>query len=172
MTVARILSLVGGLRKWVAPISTSAGAGDADKPVVTNASGQLDITLLPGGLANTIILEASEALTAGNLVNMWDDAGTAKLRKADADALAKKADGMVLSSFSSGATATAYKDGKITGLSGLTVGADYYLSTTAGGLTTDPSAYTSTGQIVQHVGKAETASVLQLQIDSDPGAIA
>lgn len=173
MAVNKILSLVAGLKRWVIPISTSAGAGDADKPIVTNAAGVVDITLLPGGLANTIIAQCSEDLAAGNAVNLWNDAGTTKLRKADADGgVSKKCDGFVISAYASGDSATAYKDGSITGLSGLTLGADYFLSTTAGGITADPSGYASSAQTIQHVGKAQSASVLQIQIDHDPGEIA
>jgi hypothetical protein len=152
MTVHKDMKLKAGLKTWVTPVSVSAGAGDADKSVVLNADGKLDVTLLPGGLANTIVALASENLAAGDAVNLWDDAGTAKLRKADADTISKKCDGFVIASVTSGASATAYKDGSVTGLSGLTVGADYFLSTTAGGITTDPSGYTTSGQTVQHVG--------------------
>lgn len=171
MAVNRIWSIVSGVKKWVLPITTSAGAGDANKPVATNAAGVLDITLLPGGLANTIVAVCSEDLTAGNTVNLWNDSGTTKLRKADADGgNAKKADGFVISNYTTGDSVTAYKDGSITGLSGLTPGADYFQSTTAGGITTDTSGYTASGQLPgQHVGKAQSASVLQIQIDNDPG---
>lgn len=170
MPVNRILSIVSGIRKWVTPITTSAGVGDALKPINTNASGVIDITLLPGGLANVIIAVASEALSAGDAVNLWDDAGTTKLRKADADGgVSKKTDGFVIAAFALGATATAYKDGSLTGLAGLTPGVDYFTSTAAGGITSDPSGYTAAGQAVQRVGKAQSASVLQIQIDSNPG---
>lgn len=168
------LGLVSGVKKWISSIQTSAGAGDAGKVPALNSSGQLDITMFPSGLANTIIAPASEDLAAGDLVNLWDNAGTISLRKADASTAAKRAHGMTLAAFLTGASVTAYKDGAVTGLSGLTKGAEYYLSTTPGGLAlvAAVAGYTSSGNLVQHIGVAESTSKLQLSIDSDPGQIA
>jgi len=167
-------ALVSGLKKWVTAIQTSAGVGDAGKIPALNSAGQLDITMFPSGLANTIIAPASEDLAAGDAVNLWDNAGTISLRKADATSASKRAHGFTLAAFLSGATATAYKDGAITGLSGLTKGAEYYLSTTPGGLAVAATiaGYTTSGNLIQHLGVAESASKLQLCIDPDPAQIA
>ena len=168
------LGLVSGFKKWITAIQTSAGASDAGKVIALNADGQIDITMFPSGLANTIIAPASEDLAAGDAVNLWDDSGTIKLRKADASTIAKRAHGMTLAAFLSGASVTAYKDGAITGLSGLTPGAGYYLSTTPGGLAlvAAVAGYTTSGNIIQYLGVAESATKLQLAIESDPAQIA
>lgn len=167
-------ALVAGVKKWVTSIQTSAGAGDAGKIPALNSAGQLDITMFPSGLANTIIAPASEDLAAGDLVNLWDNAGTISLRKADASTASKRAHGMTLAAFLTGASATAYKDGAVTGLSGLTKGSEYYLSTTPGGLAlvAAVAGYTTSGNIIQHIGVAESATKLQLAIDPDPAQIA
>lgn len=144
-----------------APVNTSAGAGDAGKLPKLDASGKLDNTMMPTGVgADSQSITASEALTAGP-VNVWNDTGTLKVRKADATTAGKEANGFVTGSVSNGASATVYFDGTMTGLTGLTIGADYFLSTTAGGyVTTAPS---SSGNIVQRVGKALSTTTMSFQ---------
>jgi len=138
--------------------STSAGVGDAGKIVALGSDGKLDLTVMPTGIgADTRVAVASEILAAGNLVNLFDDAGTLKVRKADASGgIAKKADGFVIEGVASGGDATVYFDGTITGLTGLTVGAIYYLSATPGTMTT--TIPTTATHIAQSVGKALSAT--------------
>src|SRR5687768_2963313 len=51
--------------------TTSAGAGDADKLVALDASGRIDSTMMPVGIgADTASITTSEALAAGDLVNI------------------------------------------------------------------------------------------------------
>lgn len=154
------LKLVGGVLSEALAIVTTAGAGDAGKIVKTDAAGKLDASLMPDGIAaEQRDLVASEALSAGDLVNVWDDAGTAKMRKADADTISKKAHGFVKDAVSSGATGKIYpEENVITGLSGLTIGATYFLSQTAGGVTT--TAPTGANVISQSVGYALSATEL------------
>jgi len=149
---------------------TSAGAGDAGKIPALDAAGLLDTSVLPVGLgADTVSAVASESLSAGDLVNVWNDSGTVKVRKADATSVGKEANGYVLSSFSSSATASVYLEQKVTGLSGLTAGSIYYLATTAGGVTT--TAPSSSGNVVQRIGRAASSSVLIFQ-PGDPIVLA
>jgi hypothetical protein len=53
-------------------------------------------------------------------------------------------------------------DDSNTALTGLTPGLTYYLSVTSGGVTTTPT--TTTGQIVQEVGFAVSATTLRVNI--------
>lgn len=106
-----------------------------------------------------ILLPASETLSAGNLVNIWNDSGTIKMRKADADA-PYSADGYVLQAITSGDSGYMYIDGVNDAISGLTLGSQF-LSATAGGTTT--TAPTTTGNIVQSVGIALTSTKLLFQ---------
>lgn len=140
----------------------SAGETDAGKIVALDASGRLDNTVMPVGIgADTALISASEALAAGDLVNLWTDAGTVKARKADATTTGKEAVGFVTASVASGTDATVYFDGTISGLTGLTPGARCYLATTAGGVTT--TAPSGAGNIVQEVGYALSATSLTFE---------
>ena len=137
------------------------GAADAGKTLLLDASGRIASTAMPVGIgADTASLPASEALTAGDLVNIWNDGGTAKVRRADASMQGKEAHGFVLAAVGAGAQATVYFEGTNTQASGLTPGA-MFLSATAGKATaTAPSA---AGQVVQRVGFATSATSLNFQ---------
>jgi hypothetical protein len=104
---------------------------------------------------------ASEALGAGDLVNIWNDSGTPKARLADASA-SKQADGFVLVNVDSGDPATVYSQGANDQLSGLTGGEEQYLSANVpGGVTA--TAPTGSGNLVQRVGKAYSATALEFK---------
>jgi hypothetical protein len=142
--------------------NTSAGAGDAAKLVALDATGRIDQTMMPVGVAADVaVITTSEALAAGDLVNIWNSTG-AKARKADATVSGKEAHGFVLAAVSSGAAATVYFEGMNTQVTGLTPGA-CFLHTTAGlSSNTAPSA---AGNVVQRVGFATSATTLNFQSD-------
>lgn len=145
-----------------AALQTSAGAGDAGKVVALDSTGRIDSTMMPVGVGaeyDTII--ASENLTAGNLVNIWTNAGVTNVRKADATTAGKEANGFVLSAVTANGSNTiaVYRSSQSnTQVSGLTPGASYWLATTAGGVTATPPS--ASGNVVQYVGKAISATVL------------
>lgn len=142
-------------------VTASAGAGDTGKLAALDASGRLDSTMMPVGIgADTTALPASEALAAGDLVNIWNDSGTAKVRKADATAVGKHAMGFVIASVASLATATVYFEGPNTQVSGLTPGVQF-LTTTAG--LSDETAPSTAGNVIQRVGFATSATNLNFQ---------
>jgi hypothetical protein len=148
----------GKLTEIIANV-TSAGAGDAGKLIKLDAGGKLDTSVLPTGVgAEVVVAPASENLAAGDFVNFWDDAGTVKVRKADASDATKPAHGFVLAAVVSPANATVYCSGINNQVSGMTPGAMQFLSTTAGGVTeTAPSA---NGEIAQHLGFAHSTTEL------------
>lgn len=151
----------GALRERTAN-DTSAGVADAGKIVALNGSGVIDPTLLPPGVAtDTVTATAFENLTAGDFVYIRSDGQVAK---AVATSRAACAQGFVLSSVLSGATATVYLDTRNTGLSGLTPGETYYLSASTAGQAT-AVAPTTAGQFVQSVGRALSATVLSVEIE-------
>lgn len=155
--MAKYLENNGGQIREVQPVTTSAGAGDATKIAQLDATGKWDITLMPSGLGvPTVSLTASETLAAGDVVNIWNNSGTANVRKADCSN-GRRAHGYVLSGASSSTTATVYVQDNLTGLSGLTPGAAYYLSTTGAISTTAPS---TSGQISQEIGTAISTTVI------------
>ncbi|MEQ1842079.1 MAG: hypothetical protein ABL994_16865 [Verrucomicrobiales bacterium] len=159
MAAKKFLTIVAGVKTLMSALTTSSGAGDEGNLVALNTSGKIDETMMPAGIgADTCVANASENLAAGDMVNLWDDAGTLKVRKADATAAGKECDGFVSGAVTSGDPATVILDGTLAGLTGLTIGAHYYLGTTAGAIvTTAPSA---TNNVYQGVGKAKSATEL------------
>jgi hypothetical protein len=107
----------------------------------------------------SLSMTASETITAPALVNIWNSSG-AKVRNANASTAGKEAHGFILTTVSSGGTATVYTSGDVTGLSSLTPG-EQYLATSAGGVTA--TAPSSTGQIVQRVGFAHSSTVMTFE---------
>jgi hypothetical protein len=140
--------------------ATSSGAADASKVVILDGSGRLSSTMMPVGFGDdAVTITASEALSAGDLVNIWDNSG-AKVRKADATTSGKEAHGFILSAVASGGLANVYFEGTNTAVTGQTPG-PVFLSTTAG-LTTS-TAPSGTGNVVQRVGFAVSATAMNFQ---------
>ncbi len=155
----RFITIINGVRSLVTAIATSAGVADANKIICTDSTGLISSTLLPVGVgADTFSAPTTETLSAGDFVNVYDDAGTAKVRKADA-ANGRDANGFVLTAANIGTNATVYRMGTNTQLTGLAAGTTYYLSATTAGTatTTAPSA---SGQIIQELGTASSSSAL------------
>lgn len=147
---------------------TSAGVGDAGKVPNLNAAGVLDPSLLPPGVgANSAEVEASETIAIGQLVEIFDDAGTPKARLADATA------GNNFTAVAWAATAgnatdtiTVYFEGRVTPAGGgLTPGQRLYLSETPGSVTSTP--VTTAGAFHQFIGKAVSATQYNFEPD-DP----
>jgi len=158
------IQLVNGVLTEVEGKVTSAGAGDAGKIPALDGSGKLDISLLPTGLGPDVkVLTASEGISAGKYVNIWDDAGTPKVRLAD-NSNSRDAHGFLKDAVISGASATIYFEGSNDDLSGLTAGARYYLDT-AGGVTSTPPTTGGGAQISQFVGIAISATEINTDID-------
>lgn len=147
--------------------TTSAGAGDSGKLAALDAAGKLDTSFMPTGIgADTAAVATSENLSAGDLVNIYDATGTATARKADATTTGKEAHGFVLAATTSPAPATVYFEGSNTAVTGLTPG-NQFLQTTAGlSGSTAPSA---TGNVVQRVGVAVSATLLNFEAQQPIG---
>lgn len=140
-------------------VSVSTGAGSASKTAMLDASGKLDVSMMPTGIAADVsVITASEALAAGDVVNIYNNAGTANCRKADASTSGKEARGFVLAAVASGAAATVYFEATDTQVTGLTPGVQFLSATTPGKTTT--TAPTAAGHIVQRVGFATSATSL------------
>lgn len=148
-----------GLPIEQAASDASAGVGDAGKIVALDSSGKLDTTMLPAGVGqNVSLLPASEALTAGDWVNVHDNAGTANVRKAD-NSNGRRAHGFVRAPVSAAATATVYGPGELNDqLTALTLGGEYFLDTAGSETSVVPTAAAS---IVQGVGVAESATAIR-----------
>jgi len=118
----------------------------------------------PANRADSFVsVAAGEDLAQNDLVNLYNDAGTLKARKADANTSPPRpADGWASETVSTGNYVIAYLTSTlVTGMSGLTPGSDYYLSATAGAVTA--TAPSSSANIRQRVGKALSATVLSFE---------
>ena len=169
MATQRFLSRVGGENKSLKALVVSAGATDAGKMIATNSAGKLDESLLPPGIgADVSIVDASEALGAGDFVNLFAVGGVVKARLAD-NASGRPANGYVTAAVDADAQATVYPlDSTNAELTGLTPGAKYWLGT-AGGLIKTPLDATddaNVSKIDQYIGIAKTATELITTDDS------
>lgn len=141
-------------------LATSAGAGSAGKIPALDSTGRFDSSMMPVGIgADTASIQASEALAAGDFVNVHNVSG-ARVRKADATSSGKQAHGFVLAAVSSGANATVYFEGPNTQVTGQTPG-DIFLATSPGaGTSTAPSG---SGNVVQRLGVATSATSVNFE---------
>lgn len=137
----------------------STGASEAGDVVALDAAGLLDSSVLPAGIGlNVDTLPSFENLSAGDWVNVFDDTGTVKVRKAD-KSNARRAHGFVLAAVTAPANATVYGPGELNdGLTGLTLGVEYFLGDTGAELTT---VTTTATEIVQGLGVAKSATAIR-----------
>ncbi len=132
----------------------------ASKIVKLDGSGKLDSSVMPTGIgADVAIISASENLSAGDFVNIFNSSGP-KVRKADATTSGKEAHGFVLSAVTSGNNASVYFEGTNTAVTGMTPGV-VYLSTSAGLATSTPPS--ASGNVVQRVGYAVSTTAINFQ---------
>lgn len=167
--MARFLDILNGVLTQINPISTSVGVGDANKIPQTSASGKLDMTLMPAEItAQAKTYPASEDLTAGDLVNIWVDSGTTKVRKASGTS-SRVAVAYTNSGVVTGATSTVYTEGFNTNLSGLTPGGLCWLG--AAGAVTQTPPVSGSGGVSQIVGTALSATEMEFE-PNDPVTLA
>lgn len=139
--------------------TTSAGAGDAGKLPALDGAGRLDASMMPVGIAaDTQIIVASETLTAGDFVNIWSSTGF-KARKADNTIAGKEAHGFVLSGVAGAGNAMVYFEGTNTAVTGQTPG-NVFLGVTGAAAAAAP---TVAGSVVQRIGIATTATSINFQ---------
>jgi hypothetical protein len=168
--MSKYFGLDAGVKKLISFLNVSTGVADAGKPIETNAQGKIDESLLPSGVGPDIkVLEASENVNAGEPVNIWDDGGTWKVRKADTTSASKLAVGFVLESFTTGQQAKIYPEGINNQASGLVPG-PVYLAESAGGLIQGSVAIDalSSGSHIQCLGYALSATEMSIEIEADP----
>lgn len=118
------------------------------------------LTVISGDSSAT--MTTSEAIAAGDFVNIWDSSGP-KIRKAVATDPLKSADGFCTVAAASGSPVTVYFKGLNDKVSGMTAG-DVFLSATVAGKATSTIPTTS-GQIVQYLGVAISATTINFTPD-------
>lgn len=137
---------------WVAKVFANDTLVDLDASAITHGvldGGLIEDRSIPIDKMSGTPVQAFEALTAGDLVNVYNNGGLFMTRKADADG--KECDGFVLENVDANGTAYVYSWGYNPILTGLTPG-PLFLSNTAGKPASTPAQ--TTGQIVQCVGTA------------------
>lgn len=169
------LKLDSGTMRSVESTAGTGGTADANKIFHLDGAGKIPVEVLPAGAGPDIFnAEASEALSAGNYVNLWNDSGTAKVRKAD-NTNSRPAHGFVRATVANAATASVYpihapNPNAPTG----TIGARAYLGTAGGVITTplDEESSSNDGYIHQYLGFYTSTSRLEgadrhyIQIDT------
>ena len=142
----------------------------ANKIVKLDGSGRLDTTVMPVGFGtDTASIIASEILAAGDIVNVWNNAAVANVRKADGSVTGKEAHGFVLVGAAALASATVYFEGTNTQCTGLTPGQQFLSGATAG--KSVAAAPTGAGKVLQRVGFAVSATSLNFNC-TDPIVLA
>lgn len=145
MAVRKPLVMIGGVVRGLPAGDSISGAGEGGDG---------------GGAAYAFSLPAHENLDAGNFVNIFTDAGAAKVRKASAS-LARSADGFVASSFPAGSLAVIKPLGEPhTHSSGLTPGREYWLGE-SGGISEFPPSANEIYAVAQTVGVAVNTSTIK-----------
>lgn len=144
--------------------ATTGGTGQENCIISTGADGLIDSSLMPVGVAPDVVVAASgENLAAGDYVYI---SGTGTVLKADASDSTKGAIGFVLDAVTSPANATVFFEGTNNQLSGLTIGARYYLDhTTAGSVTNAAGLTTTATHISQYLGTAVSATTISTEIN-------
>lgn len=142
-------------------VITSAGAGSSGKVVALDGAGRIANNMMPVGIGtDTATIVTSENLSAGDYVNIYNNATVFTARKADATTAGKEAHGFVLAATTSPSSAIVYFEGSNTSVTGQTAG-NVFLSATAGlGTATAP---TTAAQVVQRIGFATSATVVNFQ---------
>lgn len=147
----------GGFSEVIA--TSVGGTGQANQIPALDASGRLDSTMMPTGIgAETSSIVAFGDLAAGDFVNVYNNAGVANVRKADASSGTAPANGFVLTSALSGTNATVYWGGLNTAITGAIPGMQF-LSTTPGA--SNQVAPSSSGNIVQRIGFAVNSTTIE-----------
>lgn len=156
--MANYIDLVAGAFQRVAATVISLGAPSAGTILALDASGKIDSSVLPTGVgAETLAVTASEALTAGSMVNIVG----ATCRLAD-NSNGRRADGFVLAAVANAAVAQVYITGVNTAVT--TPLGEVFLGT-AGAVIAAGALPTAAGTIVQRVG---TVTATGLAFDGDP----
>jgi hypothetical protein len=120
----KYIALVNGIDQEVEGTVTGGTAAQAGKIVATDGTGRLDASIMPVGVAPDVYVGiASETLSATSpFVYIKSDGQVANASGASGG---NPAIGFVLAGSAAAAQATVYFEGRVTGLTGLTVGARY-----------------------------------------------
>lgn len=164
----KYLTLDKGEKKLIEAIKVSTGNKDAGKIPALNENGKLDVTLLPDISITPDIARASEALSSGDFINLFNNDGVLSARLAD-NSNGRNADGFVTKAASVGEDiAVSPLGGVNTNVIGLTTGVRVYLGTAGKTILTplDENESQNKGFLSQFLGKAKSSTeILTVQED-------
>jgi len=161
----KYVGLDTGQMKEVEGTVISSGPANSGDIAALGPDGLWDQSLMPIGITpDTKQLIASETLAAGDLINVWDNGGVTKARKADASTVGKEANGFVLEAVIATEMARVYFDGTNNQVTGLVGGNIMFLSSSVPGTSTSTPPST-VGNLVQPVGK----SISTTELSFEPG---
>lgn len=138
-------------------VTTSVGSGDAGKIPKLGADGRLDSTMLP--FTDTKTFTASETIPIRSMVHILAN-GQVALADASND---RAAVGYAPTAIASAASGAVNFEGVLTGFSGLTPGARYFLSDSVPGGITSTAPTEGAGKCCQEVGVALSATELSFE---------
>jgi len=156
-----------------AATQVSTGAANAGDIVALGEDGKIDTSLIPsGGAEATDAVVCTEVLSAGDWINLYNNAGTKACRRAIATDTTKPVNGFVTAAYTSGQTAQVSKKGDntkvaLTGFVIADIGKRVFLSATTAGGTTKlcPQA----GSLLQPLGSISDVSVSFVTVTVDFG---
>lgn len=159
----KYIALVSGIETEVEGTVTGGAVGQAGKIPALDGTGRLDASLMPVGVAPDVYVgSAFETLSPSNPFVYIKSDGT--VANASGASGGNPCVGFVLLGAAAAAQATVHFEGRVTGLSGLTVGSRYYLSDTVpGGLTLTPVS--GSGKLHQYLGRAISTTTLSFEAD-------
>lgn len=157
----------GAKRLLTAIANRVDSATSGNKILMTRSDGYIDNSFIPPGVGGeaTITAVATEALAAGDFVNVYSNSGVRSVRKADATN-GRQATGFVLAAVANAATATIILRGENTALTTIAMDTIYYLGITGTATTTAP---TTNGHLIQELGVGISTTSILFEYDS--GAI-
>ena len=130
----------------------AGGSSNANKIAALDSAGKIANTMLPDGIGqDTIVVQASEALSAGQFVNIWKSGSDTRVRRASATSAITRADGFIKEDVASGSDATIFISGINTDVGGsINEGDKVFLGTNPGEGRSIPP--TSANNIAQYLG--------------------
>lgn len=159
----KYIALVGGVKKEVEAEAIGGSTEKAGKIPALDAAGRIPESMMPVGIGADVYVGAAAEILAANTPFVYIKAD-GEIASAVASSGGNPTIGFILDNFSVAADATVYFEGRVTGLSGLTPGARYYLSDTVpGGVTATPVS--GAGKLHQYLGKAVTATTIAFEAD-------
>lgn len=153
MSGKKYMQLVNGKKTLTKSKDVSAGVADAGEIVALDSEGKIDPTMLRD--IDNKNVPTFEDLTSGDYVNLFDDGGVVKARKAD-NSNNRPAHGYVKDSVVAPANVTIYFEAANANLAGLTKGSRQYLGTVGGTIEAplDPTLLANDGKLHQLLGVA------------------